>query len=478
MLFNSYTFLIFFAFVFLTSRLIKNWKVLKLFLLLMSYLFYSAWNPPFVILLWISTTFDWFIARAMDQAQEPRRRKTLLIVSLLINLGFLGYFKYGGFLLENFVVLVNSLGIAYSPAPPDIVLPVGISFYTFVTLSYTIDVYYRKIHSWPSLLDYALFVTFFPHLVAGPIVRARDFLPQLETPKRGSSLQVGWGLSLFVIGLFYKMVIADSFMAPVAQQIYDSAATPGFFQAWAGTLAFAIQIFCDFAGYSLCAIGAAMSLGFVFPDNFRFPYAAVGFSEFWRHWHITLSTWLRDYLYIPLGGNRKGALRTYLNLMLTMLIGGLWHGASWLFVIWGGLHGVYLVAERGLKELKIARSPIWQHPAAQAFLGLVTFGFVCIAWVFFRAGTLAHAFRILAAMIGLNSFSFASEIWVSNADLLVVLITTIFFLAFHWFMKDRSLEEVSARLPWWTRSVAIALLMAIIVLSFSGEDRAFIYFQF
>jgi D-alanyl-lipoteichoic acid acyltransferase DltB (MBOAT superfamily) len=478
MLFNSFTFLIFFAFVFFASRLIRNWRVNKFFLLMMSYLFYSAWNPPFVILLWISTTFDWFIAREMDRAQEPKKRKTLLIVSLLINLGFLGYFKYGGFLLANFVALVNSVGIAYNPPPPNIILPVGISFYTFVTLSYTIDVYKRVIHSWPSFLDYALFVTFFPHLVAGPIVRARDFLPQLEEPKKGSATQVGWGLSLLVIGLFYKVVVADSFMAPVVQTVYDSTALPGFFQAWGGTLAFAIQIFCDFAGYSMCAIGVAMSLGFAFPDNFRFPYAAVGFSEFWQHWHITLSTWLRDYLYIPLGGNRKGTARTYFNLMATMLIGGLWHGASWLFVIWGGLHGIYLVIERLLKQLTIARHPIWKHPLVRAALSLLTFGMVCFAWVFFRAGTLERSFIITQTMLGLHSFSTASEIWVSNQDLMIVLLTTFFFIGFHWYLKEKSFEQLSLQVPWWVRSVVFAALMIMIVMSFSGEDRAFIYFQF
>lgn len=478
MLFSSYTFILFFVFVFIVSRAIKNWRKRKFFLLVMSYVFYAGWNPPFVMLLWISTIFDFFIAKRMDAASDPRRRKQLLIVSLLINLGFLGFFKYGTFLLENVVFVTQSVGIPFKPEQPNIILPVGISFYTFVTLSYTIDVYRRNIAAWDSLLDYALFVTFFPHLVAGPIVRARDFLPQMATPRVGTERQIGWGATLLIIGLFYKVVVADTFMSPIVEQVYDQAGTPGFLQAWAGTLAFAIQIFCDFAGYSLCAIGTALCLGFIFPDNFRFPYASVGFSDFWRRWHISLSTWLRDYLYIPLGGNRKGKLRTNVNLMVTMLIGGLWHGASWLFVIWGGLHGSFLIIERLIKESRLSTYNFWKKSIVRVGLSLITFGLVCFAWVFFRADTLTQAFDIVSAMMPGGLFSPESEIWLPRIDYITVLVATVFFLGFHWYMRNKSLEELSAQYPWWVRSGALALLIAAITLSFAGDDRAFIYFQF
>ena len=269
-----------------------------------------------------------------------------LVVSLSVNLGLLGFFKYGTFLLDNFITFSELLGIPFTPAKPDIILPVGISFYTFQTLSYTLDIYFRKSRPWSSFLDYALFVTFFPQLVAGPIVRSSEFLPQCLTPRRATLERFSWGLILLVSGLFQKIVVADGLLAPIVEKVYDTGMVPDTLSAWCGTLAFSGQIFCDFAGYSSCAIGVAMCLGFKIPDNFRSPYAAIGFSDFWGRWHISLSSWLRDYLYIPLGGNRKGAAGTYINLMLTMLIGGLWHGASWTFVFWGGLHGLYLAVER------------------------------------------------------------------------------------------------------------------------------------
>ncbi|MCC6456216.1 MAG: MBOAT family protein [Caldilineaceae bacterium] len=483
MIFNSYTFIGFFVIVLLVSRAISSWPQRKFFLLLVSYVFYAAWNPPFVVLLWISTVVDWFTANRIHQASTDHRRKIWLVVSLLMNLGLLSYFKYGTFILDNFVYLVNQAGIPYSPANPSIILPVGISFYTFQTLSYTLDVYKKVMAPWHSFLDYALYVTFFPQLVAGPIVRATDFLPQCETPKQGNAQQIAWGMSLFVIGLFNKVVIADTFMAPIAERVYDSVDIPGFFAAWAGTLAFAIQIFCDFSGYSTCAIGIAICLGFVLPPNFRYPYGAVGFSDFWRRWHITLSTWLRDYLYIPLGGNRRGEVRTLYNLMMTMLIGGLWHGASWLFVIWGGLHGLYLVGERFVKAQKFARWSIWRNSFVQSLLALLTFGLVCFAWVFFRAKNLDRAYQITSAMFGSSSLTMASapgipELLLPRTDYLTVLVVTAAILFTHALLRNRSFEELTTRIPWWMYSTFLALLICAIFISFQGEDRAFIYFQF
>jgi alginate O-acetyltransferase complex protein AlgI len=319
-------------------------------------------------------------------------------------------------------------------------------------------------------LDYALYVTFFPHLVSGPIVRATELVPQFETPRKVTSAMLGWGAALMVIGLFEKVVVADGLLAPVVERIYaPQLSSVSTLDAWSGTLAFAGQIFCDFAGYSTCAIGAAMCLGFSLPENFRFPYAAIGFSDFWRRWHISLSSWLRDYLYVQLGGNRRGPTRTQINLMLTMLIGGLWHGASWTFVVWGALHGLYLVGERGAKRLA-AGSPLWDTRPARAFLMLLTFALVCFAWVFFRATSFPQAFRITLAMLGGGSGAV-------HAELLAALIPVGALVLVHAALRDTTLETVVERASWPARTAALLAMLLSLVL-FSGIDRAFIYFQF
>ncbi len=479
MLFNSFVFLVFFTLVLFVSRAIASWSGRKLFLLLVSYVFYAAWNPPFVVLLWISTLVDWFVARAMDRTDHAGRRRGLLILTLVVNLGLLSFFKYGTFVLDNVTVLLNALGIAFSPRQPDIFLPVGISFYTFQTLSYTIDVYRRRSRPWAPFLDYALYVTFFPQLVAGPIVRASEFLPQCAEPRRASWVQINWGLTLMVIGLFAKVVIADVFMAPVADGVYSGAIALTPVSAWIGTLAFAVQIYCDFFGYSTCAVGAALCLGFALPDNFRYPYAAVGFSDFWRRWHISLSTWLRDYLYIALGGSRRGSVRTVVNLMATMLLGGLWHGASWMFVIWGGLHGSYLIAERALRASSLAAWAGWRTEGGRFVLSLMTFVLVCVAWVYFRAESLTDAWAMSCAMVGVvDAAAGAGAVALSLDALLMVLALTLATLALHQRLRESSLEAAFGRMPWPWRSVIIAALAFLILISMTGEDRAFIYFQF
>jgi D-alanyl-lipoteichoic acid acyltransferase DltB (MBOAT superfamily) len=365
--------------------------------------------------------------------------------------------------------------VQFQAAAPSIVLPLGISFYTFETISYLVDVYRQRIKPWKSFLDYALFLTFFPHLVAGPIVRAYDFLPQCIEPKRASRDQLGWGVCLLIVGLFEKVFLADGLLAPVVDRVYGAAHQAGFLDSWVGTFAFAGQIFFDFAGYSTCGIGAALCLGFVLCDNFRFPYAAVGFSEFWQRWHISLSTWLRDYLYIPLGGNRRGRVRTQLNLLTTMLLGGLWHGASWRFVAWGGLHGLYLVGERGLRwALGQVRavpqpSPVW----VQAPLAMVTFLLVCITWVFFRAATFGDAFHLLGAM----SIPTAAHPLVNFPDIATALGITLAMLVGHWALRNSSFEVVMGRTAWWARSAVLAGMCFCLLIA-PGESRAFIYFQF
>jgi len=467
--FNTYLFACFFAVVLAIHHAPINWTAKKVALLVESYIFYAAWDPIFVVLLWASTVIDWFVAKAMAQSEVPRTRRALLLVSLGFNLGLLAYFKYAGFLTRSLAALLDAIGIAWTPPIHDVVLPIGISFYTFMTISYTIDVYRRRAAPARSFLDYALYVTFFPHLVSGPIVRATELVPQFEAPRRATGPQFGWGLALLVLGLFEKVVVADGFLAPVVDGVYQLERA-GTLDAWVGTLAFAGQIFCDFAGYSTCAIGVSLCLGFWLPENFRFPYAAIGFSDFWRRWHISLSTWLRDYLYIALGGNRGGALRTHVNLVLTMVIGGLWHGASWTFVAWGALHGLYLVGERVVKRL-VPPSPIWSTAPARILLALLTFALVCFAWVFFRAQTFGQAFQICGAMLGIGGEVAAHPTW------LVALVPVALLLLAHGLLRRTTLEAVVARMP----PVLVASVLAILVLAillFPGVDRAFIYFQF
>jgi alginate O-acetyltransferase complex protein AlgI len=471
MVFNSLTFVVFFAIVLMLHALPLSWTVRKFNLLLASYLFYAAWNPPFVILLWISTLVDWWAAKRIAAASTTGRRRAWLMLSLSTNLGMLGWFKYGEFLLHNTQLLAASVGIDYQPPSFDIVLPVGISFYTFATLSYTLDVYLRRGQPSRSLLDFSLFVTFFPHLVAGPIMRASELLPQFQTPRRASGNQLGFGLALMTLGLFQKIVLADGFLATPVQQVFDSAQAAGAVDAWIGTLAFSGQIFCDFAGYSTTAIGAALCLGFAMPDNFRFPYAAIGFSDFWRRWHITLSSWLRDYLYIPLGGNRHGPVRTYLALMLTMLIGGLWHGANWTFVAWGGLHGLYLAAERALRQRYAGYDP---GPLALFALGALTFFLVNIAWVFFRAQSFDKAWSMLAGMAGFHS---GAAPLLAGIDVLCVALITGGIVATHIWMRRRTLESMLARVP-APLLAGVWGLMAFAIVIEQGSGHAFIYFQF
>jgi D-alanyl-lipoteichoic acid acyltransferase DltB (MBOAT superfamily) len=474
MVFNSYTFALFFLMVLFAYYSIKNWKQQKLILLIASYIFYAAWNPPFVALLWLSTIVDWYLSKSIYKSKNSFIKRFFLLSSLVVNLGLLSFFKYGNFLLDNFISFVNLLGINFEPVQLNIILPVGISFYTFQTLSYTLDVYFGKAKPWHSFLDYALYVTFFPQLVAGPIVRASDFLQQCEFRKTLSFSNLSLGLSLMTLGLFEKVVVADALLAPVTEGLYSASGIPSFSTAWAGTLAFAGQIFCDFAGYSTCAIGAALCLGFTLPRNFHFPYAAVGFSDFWRRWHISLSTWLRDYLYIPLGGNRKGSWRTQINLMVTMLLGGLWHGASWTFVIWGGLHGLYLIVERSLKN-KFHHYLIWKHPASEMVLAMITFLLVCFTWVFFRATSFKQALDILGAMLGISSEPSTLSLGTSALLTSIVVMGTI--LVVHWLLRNCFIEDFIDVLPWWVISFSIAgMLYAIVTLP--GQDRSFIYFQF
>jgi len=473
MLFNSITFILFFIIVLIIHYSPINWRFKKISLLIGSYIFYAAWNPAFVILLFLSTFADWHLAKKIFVCEHKSQRKRWLVLSLIFNLGLLSIFKYSGFLLDNVQSILHLFGINSQFTDPGIILPMGISFYTFQTLSYTLDVYSKKLKPANSFLDYSLFVSFFPQLVAGPIVRARDFLPQLKHQHHISFNVFSIGISLFIIGLFEKTVLADAMFAPIVNEVFVEGTQPDMLSAWLGGWFFYGQIFCDFAGYSLCAIGCALCLGFKLPLNFRSPFAALGFADLWRRWHISLSSWLRDYLYIALGGNKIGRYKTLRNLMITMVLGGLWHGAAWTFIIWGILHGLYLVIERGIKQIKFLKN-IGTYNIIRYILIFITFLFVMLAFVIFRADNVNQAMQIYAGMIGLGETRqiITWNLWIQLATLTFITLTLI-----QWIFRSKDLIEVIQSTSVITKSVVLSFLLIMIITS-SGNSDAFIYFQF
>ena len=477
MVFNSYTFIAFFLIMLFLHSLPISWRIKKVNLLLASYIFYAAWNPPFILLLWLSTVVDFFVGRALYTQENPYKKKLLLVLSLIGNLGMLCFFKYGTFILENFVALTNAFGFDYHPASPSIILPAGISFYTFTTLCYTIDMYKKRSEPVKSMLDFSLFVTFFPHLVAGPIVRPPQLVPQFETEHTASRKQMFDGLLLLSLGLFMKVVLADSMLSSAADAVFNAKGNLPFLDAWIGVFAFSGQIFLDFAGYSTCAIGVALCLGFVLPQNFNYPYAAIGFSDFWKRWHITLSSWLRDYLYIPLGGNRNGKVRTYFALMATMLIGGLWHGANWTFVVWGGLHGLYLWIEKFFRDRRTNKSEeiTKQHNPWIGFLyALLTFMLVNITWVFFRSDSFGKSWQMLNSMFGLAS---DGKALLTTLAIIKVAVVVPLIVLFHWFMRNTKVLDVAYKLSWWSLSLIWSVLILLLIWA-QESGSSFIYFQF
>ncbi|HJX98755.1 MAG TPA: MBOAT family O-acyltransferase [Chthoniobacterales bacterium] len=471
MLFNSLTFVVFYVVVTTLYWSLSGWNLRKNLLVVASYIFYGAWNPPFAALLFSTTAMDFWLGRQIAKAQEHKKR--WLVASVCMNLSMLGFFKYGNFLLQNFQWLLARVGILYQPPHLDILLPVGISFYTFHSLSYTLDIYRGVLKPTRSLRDFILAVSFFPQLVAGPIVRAGDFLPQLVHPPRLKPNQFFWGLALMTLGLFEKIVLADTLLSGPADRVFGYAGPLVAMDSWAGVLAFAGQIFCDFAGYSLTAIGAALTLGFHLKDNFRFPYAAIGFSDFWRRWHISLSTFLRDYLYIPLGGNQVRPSRMALNLVIVMFLGGLWHGAAWTFVVWGLLHGSYLVIERVFR-IFFEQKPWAGTLPVRLLAGFATYGAVCIAWVFFRAPDFAVASRMLAGMFGGHAHG---DMILSTRELLQIGAVTAGLISMHWAMREEAFETAVMKLPAWGVTAMWSVMACAIVFT-QGSSNAFIYFQF
>jgi alginate O-acetyltransferase complex protein AlgI len=468
MIFTELRFLTFFAAVFAVHWALPANRGRKAWLLLVSYAFYAAWDWRFLSLILVSTLVDYLVGLGLSRTDVPRTRRALLITSLLANLGLLGFFKYFGFFVDSALQLGELLGLTLHRPSLEIVLPVGISFYTFQTLSYSIDVFRRKIEPTRDLLDLALFVAFFPQLVAGPIVRAADFLPQLRRLRCWSEVQAAPHLTLFLLGFVKKACVSDN-VAPVvdayfaAPQSYDAAG------AWIAVLLYAIQIYCDFSGYSDMAIASAGLLGYDLGPNFRHPYAAASPREFWQRWHISLSTWLRDYLYVPLGGSRGSELATHRNVMVTMLLGGLWHGAAWSFVLWGGLHGVALVGHRLWRRWRGERErPSWPSIAAGVVLTQLL---VCLGWILFRAHDLERAW------VTVRSWLLFEDFGTSTVDPWWWVVIAGFALA-HLAGARGFRVEAAARCPRWSFALAYGVAVAVVLLFVQVDVQPFLYFQF
>jgi alginate O-acetyltransferase complex protein AlgI len=474
MTFDSLTFALFLALVFPLYAWLSSWPARKNLLLFASCVFYGSWNPFFLILLAFTTVFDGWAAQRIHGSANERVRRLWFWASIAASLALLGYFKYAQFFANTAIAWFAAFGVNYQPIDLGIVLPLGISFYTFESISYIVDVYKKRIEPTKNLRDYGLFMTFFPHLVAGPIMRFGDFNAQTVTPRVVTADAVALGAFMLVGGLFLKIVGADHVFAPISDVVFAPDYKAGFVAAWAGAFSFSMQVYCDFAGYSLAALGIAKMFGFHLPANFEAPFASVGIAELWTRWHISLSNWLRDYVFNPLGNYRKGRLRGYLNVMITFTACGFWHGAAWHFVAWGAIHGAFLVGERILKD-SIGGWKIWAVAPVRWLLALVTFALFSLAVVFFRAPSLSLAWDRLQAMFGAAMNDAVSLAWTGDAKVFVI--GLVVALAVQAWLKSRKGWDWLPALAWPWRVALLSLMLLAIVLS-PGKTNAFIYFQF
>ncbi len=465
MVFNSIEFLIFLAVVYSLYAVLAH-RPQNLMLLAASYVFYGWWDWRFLSLVLFSTVFDYFVALGIPRCKSETSRRALISASVCMNLGFLSFFKYFNFFVDSAVTALNRIGVHADPLTLQIVLPVGISFYTFQAMSYTIDVYRRELEPTRRFLDFALYISFFPQLVAGPIERATHLLPQVQNPRVITYLGVREGAWLILRGFFKKVVVADN-LAVIANTVFNHPADHHGVAVLLGIYAFAFQIYCDFSGYSDIARGCAKLMGFELMQNFRIPYLSQNPQEFWRRWHISLSTWLRDYLYIPLGGNKKGTFNTYRNLFLTMLLGGLWHGAAWNFIAWGAYQGLLLIIHR----LIVGRV----QPKARPFLArllfvTVMFQFTCLGWVFFRINHMSDLPILLQNLLSTGPYP---------AEWLPAMLVALAPLCLMEFMDERH-GDVSFvhKLPALTKLAGYAVLFSYIVFCGKTDGEQFIYFQF
>ena len=479
MTFNSLHFVLFFAIVFALFCQLRNRLIARnVMLLLASWYFYGAWDARFLGLLIGTQIFDYTFARLMERHPiGDVRRKRFVIGSCVVNLSVLGFFKYCNFFIDSFVQLTTSMGLQVDRPVLNVVLPVGISFYTFQSMSYVIDVYRGHLRAEKNPLHFGLFVAFFPQLVAGPIERATHLLPQIKSRTELTWGNIHHGFWLISLGIFKKIVLADN-VSRVSHAVFDAGGTPMWWETVIGVWAFAIQIYCDFSAYSDIARGVARMMGFDLMRNFDLPYLAVNPSDFWRRWHISLSTWLRDYLYIPLGGNRGSTFKIYRNLMLTMLLGGLWHGATWLFILWGLYHGALLCVHRALKPtldkyLTFRRAP--QAALWTVIRIVVFFQFTCFGWLLFRAGTFENMRRMLTDFFATPD---KTPGLVSPAHLLTLgVIATVLFAA-QWFKYKSANHDVIFKMPVLVRAVVYALMILGILVFGEYGGGEFIYFQF
>jgi D-alanyl-lipoteichoic acid acyltransferase DltB (MBOAT superfamily) len=476
MVFNSLHFVWFFLVVYALYRVLPH-RGQNLLLLAASYYFYSAWDWRFLGLLLLSTIVDYTCALLIDGAASRRRRRALVAVSVTFNLALLGFFKYFNFFAENLGTLLASVGWPADFVTLRVLLPIGISFYTFVTMSYVIDVYRGEVRPTRHFTDFALFVAYFPHLVAGPILRATKLLPQIERPRHVTTEQALDGLWLILWGYLQKVFVADN-LASIASAVFTPGTHHAGINVLLGTYAFAFQIYGDFAGYSNIARGTSKLMGIELVENFRFPYFVRTPQAFWRNWHISLSTWLRDYLYIPLGGNRGTAWQTRRNLLVTMVLGGLWHGAAWTFILWGGYQGLLLIVYRGLDERRAARGLGALEKAGgrirQFAAWLLMFHLTCYGWLIFRAASLAEIGRLTRSLM--VDFAPASiDVWGMAVPLLLYVTP---FLAVHAVEAWYDDLLVVRKLPLGARYAVYAAAAWLVVLFGNFGGAEFIYFQF
>ena len=476
MLFNTIDFAIFMPIVFLLYWFVfkKNFRVQNLFLLFASYSFYACWDWRFLGLIFFSSLIDYLVGRFLVRTEIKSNRKALLVTSLVVNLGVLGVFKYYNFFIESFQGVFSLFGSSLESSSLNILLPVGISFYTFQTLSYTIDVYRRRIEPTDNILSFFTFVSFFPQLVAGPIERASNLLPQFERKRQFDYAKSVDGLRLILIGLFKKMVIADN-CALAVNEIFTYCTEYNGSTLFFGAFFFAFQIYGDFSGYSDIAIGSARLLGFDLMQNFKSPYLSRNLGEFWKRWHISLSTWFRDYVYIPLGGNRVSKTKWIRNIFIVFLLSGFWHGANWTFIIWGFIHALFFIPfifQKTQVNFNNEADKGRIFPSLKTIIQVgSTFLIVLVAWVFFRAENVSHAILYLNGIFSISLFSFPMV----SMKLLLFLIV---YMVFEWLQRERNhLLEIDF-ISYKPFRIIIYYSLVFIIFYYGGDTQPFIYFQF
>lgn len=482
MLFNSLDFLFFSIIVFIFYWFVvnRNLKLQNAFLLVVSYFFYACWDWRFLFLLIFSTLLDYFTGLKMQSAGKQNQKRFWFWLSIFVNLGFLGVFKYYNFFTQSLVDAFSSFGIKLNPSSINVILPVGISFYTFHGLSYVIDIYKQRIKAENNFIDYAVFVSFFPLLVAGPIERATHLLPQIKKPRKFEYSKAVDGLRQILWGLFKKIVIADN-CAEFSDQIFNNYQDHTGSVLVFGAIFFALQIYGDFSGYSDIALGTARLLGIELLQNFSFPYFSRDIAEFWRRWHISLSSWFRDYLYIPLGGSKGGLWKKIRNTFIIFIVSGFWHGANWTFIVWGVLNALFflplLLAKKNRSNIDVVAKGKYLPSVKELLQILITFGLTTFAWIFFRAENMTHAVNYVSKIFSVSFFSL--PVFLFNAKALIIIGLAGIFLFFEWLGRENKYAIASFGLS-WKRPYRFAFYYALlfIIFFFGGKEQQFIYFQF